>query len=69
MANEHSELLAAASLLVDEMEGEQGDRHEILLRLQTILQQLRATGMPLPDDLIRMERELEEEFSRDAGAD
>lgn len=69
MANEHSELLAAASLLVDEMEGEQGDRHEIWLRLQTTLQQLRATGMPLPDDLVRMEQELEEEFSRDAGAD
>jgi hypothetical protein len=69
MANEHSELLAAASLLVDEMEGEQGDRHEIWLRLQTTLQQLRATGMPLPDDLVRMERELEEEFSRDAGVD
>lgn len=68
MANEHSELEAAASLLIDQMEGEQGDRHEIWLRLQTILQQIRATGMPVPDDLARMERELEAEFSRDAGA-
>lgn len=67
MANEHSELAAAASLLIDEMEGEQGDRHEIWLRLQAILQQIRATGMPLPDDLVRMEQELEEEFGRDAG--
>lgn len=68
MANEHSELAAAASLLIDEMEGDLGDRHEIWLRLQTILQQIRATGMPVPDDLVRMERELEEEFGRDAGA-
>lgn len=67
MANEHSELEAAASLLIDQMEGEQGDRHEIWLRLQTTLQQIRATGMPVPDDLARMERELEAEFSRDAG--
>lgn len=67
MSNEHSELVAAASLLVDEMEGDQGDRHVIWMRLQGILQQLRATGMPLPDDLARMERELEEEFGREAG--
>ena len=66
MANEHSELAAAASLLVDEMEGELGDRHEIWLRLQTILQQIRATGMPVPDDLVRMERHLEEEFDGEA---
>jgi hypothetical protein len=67
MANEHSELAAAASLLIDEMEGEQGDRHEIWLRLQTILQQIRATGMPVPDDLARMEQELEKEFGQEAG--
>jgi hypothetical protein len=68
MANEHSELAAAASLLVDEMEGELGDRHEIWLRLQTILQQIRATGMPVPDDLVRMERLLEEEFDSETKA-
>ena len=67
MANEHSELAAAASLLIDEMEGEQGDRHEIWLRLQTILQQLRATGMPVPEDLVRMEQDLEAEFGLEAG--
>lgn len=67
MSNEHSELVAAASLLVDEMEGEQGDRHEIWLRLQAILHQIRATGMPVPDDLARMEQELEEEFGQETG--
>lgn len=68
MTKEHSELAAVASLLIDQMEGELGDRHEIWLRLQTILQQIRATGMPVPDDLLRMERLLEEEFSGDASA-
>ncbi len=68
MANEHSELAAAASLLVDEMEGDMGDRHEIWLRLQTILQQIRATGMPVPDNLVRMEQELEAEFDSETEA-
>lgn len=68
MSNEHSELTAAASLLIDEMEGDLGDRHEIWLRLQTILQQIRATGMPVPDDLLRMERALDEEFNLEAGS-
>jgi hypothetical protein len=63
MANEHSELETAISMLIDEMEGDLGDRHEIWLRLQTLLQQIRATGMPVPEDLLRMEKELEEEFS------
>jgi hypothetical protein len=67
MANEHGELQAAISLLIDEMEGDLGDRHEIWLRLQTILQQIRATGMPVPDDLERMEQELEEEFGAETG--
>ena len=68
MSNEHSELTAAASLLIDEMEGDLGDRHEIWLRLQTILQQIRATGMPVPDDLLRMEQGMDEEFNREAGS-
>jgi hypothetical protein len=68
MANEHSELEAAMSMLIDEMEGDLGDRHEIWLRLQTLLQQIRATGMPVPDDLQRMEDELEAEFGRGAEA-
>jgi predicted protein tyrosine phosphatase len=61
------ELEAAVSLLIDEMEGDMGDRHEIWQRLQTILQQLRATGMPVPDDLVRMEQELEAEFDAESG--
>lgn len=62
-----SELQAAISLLIDEMEGDLGDRHEIWLRLQTLIHQIRATGMPVPEDLKRMERELEEEFGSETG--
>ncbi len=67
MAMTEDEIEAALSMLIDEMEGDLGDRHEIWLRLQTLLQQIRATGMPVPDDLQRMEEELEAEFGAESG--
>lgn len=67
MAYDEQEIEAAVSLLIDQMEGEQGDRHEIWLRLQTLLNQIRATGMPVPDDLKRMEAGLEAEFGEENG--
>lgn len=60
------ELQAALSLLLDEMEGDQGDSHEIFLRLAQILSQMRAHGMPLPDDLVRLEAELAEDFKAES---
>lgn len=69
MADDHSELKAAISLLIDEMEGDFGDKHEIQLRLHTMLQQIRATGMPVPDDLLRMEEALNAEFAAESGGE
>ena len=60
-------LTAELSLLVDEMEGDQGDRHEIYLRIREKLGELKAMGMPLPEDLVRLERNLEAEFDADMG--
>ena len=57
---------AALALLIEEMEGEQGDSHEIYLRLRQMLSSMRAMGMPLPDDLVRMEREMSAEFEAEA---
>ena len=65
MAMDRDEIEAAVSLLLDEMEGEWGDRHEIFLRIQQTLEQMRAMGMPLPEDLVRMEEELAAEFVAD----
>ena len=56
------DLAAEVSILLDEMEGEQGDRHEIYLRVRQLLSNLQAVGMPAPDDLLRLARELEESF-------
>jgi hypothetical protein len=51
------------SLLLTEMQNEPEDRHEIYLQLKEKLSELKAVGMPLPDDLVRMEQELEDEFA------
>ena len=63
---EERELEAALSLLIADLEGEQGDSHEIYLKLRQILASMRAMGMPLPDDLVRMERQMSAEFEAEA---
>ena len=51
------------SLLLTEMQNEPQDRHEIYLALKEKLGELKAVGMPLPDDLVKLEHDLEEEFA------
>ncbi|HJS31263.1 MAG TPA: hypothetical protein VJ924_04660 [Alphaproteobacteria bacterium] len=63
---DRQEIEAALSLLLDQMEGEQGDSHEIYLRLAQVLSQMRALGMPLPEDLVRLEEELSAEFEAES---
>jgi hypothetical protein len=62
------EIEAAVLELLDEMQGELGDAHEIQLKLRQTLDSMRAVGMPLPDDLVRLERELSSEFMSEAEA-
>jgi hypothetical protein len=38
------------------------DEHEVLEQLREKLNELRAMGMPLPDDLVALEKQLEEQF-------
>ena len=54
---------AELSLLVTQMENQPADRHELYLLLREKLNELRAFGMPVPDDLLRMEQDLEAEFA------
>ena len=60
------EIEAAVLELLEEMEGELGDAHEIYLKLRQTLDSMRAMGMPLPDDLLHMEQELSAEFAADS---
>jgi hypothetical protein len=39
------------------------DRHELYLEIMQKLNELRAYGMPLPDDLVELEHRLEQEFA------
>jgi hypothetical protein len=60
------EIEAALLELLEEMNGEPGDADEIHLKLRQTLDSMRAMGMPLPDDLVQMEKELSAEFEDDA---
>lgn len=64
---DREELRAALSMLMDEMEGEIEDSHEVYLRLNMLLNQMRALNMPIPDDLAEMEADMSREFAAEAG--
>ena len=51
------------AMLLGEMENRPEDKHEIYLQLRERLNELRVTGMPLPDDLLKLEETLEAEFA------
>jgi len=54
--------------LMQQLEGEPGDLHEIQFRLHQILSTFRAEGMPVPENLARMEEDLDARFAGDADA-
>jgi hypothetical protein len=62
------DLKAEISLLLNQMENQPEDRHELYLQIREKLNEMRVFGMPLPDDLVRLERELEAEFRSDERA-
>jgi hypothetical protein len=68
MAMDSDELEAALSLWLTEMEGEVEDRHEAFQRLEMILGQMRAMGMPIPQDLADMEAAMAKEFAVEGAA-
>lgn len=56
---------AEIGILMTRMQNEPEDRHELYLQLMEKLNELRAYGMPLPQDLVELERALEEEFTEE----
>jgi hypothetical protein len=64
---DEQELEAALSLLMQRIEGEIGDIHEIYQQITQVLNGMRAYGMPLPEDLVRLEKELAEEIAAESG--
>lgn len=53
---------AEIGILLTRMQNEPEDRHELYLQLQERLAEIKAFGMPLPDDLKQLEDALSAEF-------
>ena len=49
--------------LMAQLRGAPHDKHELYLEIMQKLNELKAYGMPLPADLVALERELEREFA------
>ncbi len=56
------DLITRLNMMFVDMENQPEDTHELLLQIHMELSQLRATGQPLPQDLVELEKRLEAEF-------
>lgn len=56
------ELEAQIGMLVNRMETQPEGAHEIHMLIREKLEEMKAFGLPLPEDLVRLERQLEAEF-------
>ena len=61
------DIQAEVGLLLTRMQNEPEDRHELYLQIMQKLNELKAYGMPLPDDLVELEHQLEREFAAERG--
>lgn len=59
---DEQEIEVALSLLLEDMEDQGTDGHEIFIRLDQLFNSMRAVGMPLPEDLVRLHEELSAAF-------
>jgi hypothetical protein len=56
-------LQAEIALLLAQIKEQPHDEHELHLEIMQKLNELKAYGMPLPEDLVELERHLEREFA------
>jgi hypothetical protein len=56
------DLKAELALLINQMDNPPENPHDLYLRIMEKLNEFKALGLPLPDDLVRVERELEDYF-------
>jgi hypothetical protein len=57
------ELKAQIAMLVARLEEDPKDAHELYELVREKLEQMKAMGLPLPADLVRLEENLEREFA------
>lgn len=58
MAMDTDELLAALNLLAQQIDHQPDDLHEVHMKIREMISEIRATGMPVPEDILRFEQEL-----------
>jgi hypothetical protein len=56
---------AELGVLLTRLQNEPDDWHELYEQVRLTLNELKAYGMPLPEDLVQFERDLEAEFAAD----
>jgi len=59
------QLKAGIALILEEIEKRPEDRHVLQEELREKIAELRALGLPVPDDILRLEAELEEDEADD----
>jgi hypothetical protein len=57
------DLEAELALLINQMTDPPEDLHELYLRIAEKLNEYKALGLPLPEDFVRVEKELEAFFA------
>ena len=60
-------LKAEVAPLLTQMQNEPEDRHELALQIMERLNEMKAFGLPLPQDLVDLEAALEDEFLKEGG--
>ncbi|KAB2682667.1 MULTISPECIES: hypothetical protein [Brucella/Ochrobactrum group] len=56
------DIKAEIALLFEQMVNQPQDAHEIRETVREKLNALRASGLPLPDDLVELEKRIEQDF-------
>ncbi|TPK96769.1 MULTISPECIES: hypothetical protein [unclassified Mesorhizobium] len=62
-------LKAQISLLLEEMVNQPKDEHEIQEQLREKLREMRAMGLPLPADLVELEKRLDDDLDAEEATD
>ncbi|MCP4319146.1 MAG: hypothetical protein GY789_24940 [Hyphomicrobiales bacterium] len=60
------DLITRINMLFVEMENQPEDATQLLEQIRLELNTMKATGQPLPEDLVRLEERLEMEFAAQA---
>lgn len=56
------DLRTRIALLFEEMVNQPEDAHETAAEIRELLREMRAEGLPVPDDLVELEAQIERDF-------